>query len=275
MTRPVQTALRKGATGLVVIITNDYSSTPRIPGSEDLPELKGTLHDGHMLSSAFTGLGFAVCWQRNVSGHAMVAIITELKNLKFSDMKGYGSIIFVFAGHGCEGDYLWMQDRTKIQISNVVDPLLPKNAQQIASIKKAFLIDACRGKQTTETVVVPRSSSPPDTRGGSLMDVMKVCGDGNFLLAYSTLPMHKAYENPGSGGVWLSTVARLLSERRYLFSLECLLTEVNEEMMGKMQGQGSSSQQPEKLSRLNGHINLDPRCKFLPYIYIRVACCCG
>ena len=247
----------------MVIITNDYSSTPRIPGSEDLPELRGTVHDGHMLSSAFTSLGFAVCWQRNVSGHAMASIIAELRNLKFSDVKGYGSIIFVFTGHGCEGDYLWMQDGSKIQIRNVVDPLLPKNAQQIATIKKAFLIDACRGKQTTETVVC---SCPPDARGGSLMDVMEVCGDGNFLIAYSTLPIHKAYENPGSGGVWLSTVARLLSERRSLFSLECLLTEVNEEMMGEMQGQGSSSQQPEKLSRLNGHINLDPRCNFLPYI---------
>jgi hypothetical protein len=260
---PVQKAIseHEGATGLVVIITNDYFSTP------NLSELKGTEKDGHALSHAFGLLNFAVCWKTNVSGNALCQIIREMGSLKSHQVRGFQAIIFVFAGHGCEGDSLWMQDRTKLHIiHDVVDPLLPKNAKEIGNVKKAFLVDACRGEQPTQTTLVPRSNSvpgsggsdsrgSPDSRGGSLVDMTKVCGDGNFLIAYSTLPKHKAYENTGSGGVWLSTLAELLFQNKSLFSLEYLLTEVNEEMVNKMQG--SSFQQPEKLSRLNGHLSLE------------------
>lgn len=253
----------QGAIGLVVIITNDYS-TPRIPGTDHLCELKGTFQDGQALSGAFAALRFAVCWERNVSGPTLHMIISEIRTLKFSQVGEYRCIMFVFAGHGCKGDYLWMQDGTKLQIhSDVVTPLLPRSAKAIGGIKKAFLIDACRGEQETRTVLVPRSSSMPngasEARGGSLIDSMKVCEEGNFLIAYSTMPMHKAYEDTRTGGVWLSTLARLLNEKRGLVSLDYLLTEVNEEMERM---QETKPQQPEKFSRLNGHIKLDPNSNY-------------
>lgn len=260
---PVQRAIcaTQGAIGLVVIISNDYS-TPRSPGSEHLSELKGTLQDGKALSQAFAALRFAVCWERNVTGAMLCRIISEMRNLKFSLVKDYRCIMFIFAGHGCEGDYLWMQDGSKLQIYiDVVTPLLPKSAKVIGNIKKVFLIDACRGERETQTILVPRSSSLPtgasETRGGSLLESVKVCEEGNFLIAYSTMPMHKAYEDNRTGGVWLSTLARLLNERRSLFCLDYLLTEVNEEMMARMQD-STKCQQPEKYSTLNGHIILDP-----------------
>lgn len=254
MAGPVQRAVhgKRDAAGLVVIITNDYSSTPH------LRELKGTKHDGHSLQGVFTALGFTVCWERNVTGGSMHRIIKELRDLKFAEVKGYQCIVFVFAGHGCEGDYLCMQDGSKLQINgDIVDPLLPRNAQQIGSIKKAFLIDACRGTQETLTTLVPRSCSIPCARGGTLMDTLRVSTDGNFLLAYSTLPMHIAYESGVDGGAWLSTMVKLLSEKQsslLSLDLEYILTEVNKVMSEK---QGSSVQQPDRVVRLNGHINLD------------------
>jgi hypothetical protein len=190
-------------------------------------------------------------------------MVAEIRNLKFHQVKDFCGIIFVFAGHGGEGDYLWMQDGTKLQIiRDVIDPLLPKNAKEVGNIKKAFLIDACRGEQPTQTTVMLRSSYDPELRGleWSLVDAMKMHGGGNFLIAHSTLPMLKAYENTGSGGVWLSTLAELLSQKKYLFSLEYLLTAVNEEMVKKMQGssfQQPEFQQPEKWSRLDGHLSLE------------------
>lgn len=76
------------------------------------------------------------------------------------------------------------------------------------------------------------------------------------MLAYSNLPMHRAYENPHSGGVWLSTLARLLREKRHLSSVDNLLKVVNWELKRRMGD--SQFQQPEILSMLDQNICLDP-----------------
>ena len=245
------------AIGLAVIITNDYGTT------ESLAKLTGTQRDGQSLCEAFTRLKFDVLWKRNVNQFLLMQIIYGLSRLKYHKVKHYRCIILIFAGHGCEGDCLWTQDGKKVHItSQVVTPLLPKQAMEIGAIPKIFLIDACRGDKKTQTVVVPRSSSSPkpveevQPRGGSLCE-MRVPEEGNFMIAYSTLPQHKAYEDPEKGGVWLSTLAKLLTEGKSLNSLECLLTDVNEEIIGN---NPREFQQPEKFSRLNKIINLDPAC---------------
>lgn len=232
-----------GAIGLAVIITNDYGT------AKELITLTGTQQDGQALSEVFARLNFDVCWRRNAGKFLLMQIIREVSQLKYHAVQHYRCIIFIFAGHGCEGDCLWTQDERKVHILNeVVYPLLPKQAMEIGAIPKVFLIDACRGKKKTQTVVVPRSSSTDEEvqpRGGSLCE-MNVPAEGNFMIAYSTLPQHKAYEDGTKGGVWLFTLAKLLKEGKSLHSLECLLTDVNEEIMG---GKPCEFQQPEKWSR--------------------------
>ena len=245
------------AIGLVVIITNDYSTT------RDLTVLSGTHRDGQALSEAFSKLNFAVYWERNVTGFKLVSIIGDIAKLRHEWVKEYRCIIFVFAGHGKEGDNLCMQDGTRIQTNHeILLPLLPKNAKEIGSIKKAFLIDACRGEKITATELVPRGSSEPLSRGGSLVELRRVCSEGNYLIAHSTMPEHAAYET-GKGGVWLSTVASLLNRKgNHLRSLQVLLTEANNEITKNLQHNDSKFQQAEQLSRLNGVINLDPNSKY-------------
>lgn len=247
-----------GATGLAVIITNDYSS----PTPANLSRLMGTQQDGQSLTEAFTRLNFDVLWRRNTDRVVLMQIIRAVSQLKYCAVKHYHCIILIFAGHGCEGDCLWTQDGMKVHITQeVVAPLLPKKAMGIGAIPKVFLIDACRGEKKTQTVLVPRSTSTDEevqSRGGSLLQDMRVPEEGNFMIAYSTLPQHKAYEDPTKGGVWLSTLAKLLRERKSLNSLECLLTDVNEEIVGN---NPREFQQPEKLSRLNRKIDLDPKSR--------------
>ena len=240
------------AIGLAVIITNNYSTSPSL----GLAKLDGALLDGQALSAAFTGLKFAVCWVKNASRHSLGRIMFDLRNLKFSSVRNYRCIIFIFAGHGCEGDCLVMQDGSKLRVtSDIIDPLLPKNSKEIGSIEKLFLIDACRGQEKTQTSLAPRSVG---NRGGSLVAMQEVAQEGGFMLAYSTLPEHKSYEDPRNGGLWFSTLARLLSEKRHLCSVDNLLTQVNTEMKRRMCG--SQFQQPEKLSRLNKIVCLNPEC---------------
>ena len=155
---------------------------------------------------------------------------------------------------------LYMQDGTKVMVwETIVEPLLPKNAKNIATIPKAFLFDACRGLEITKTVLVPKSSKVKKTlpRGGDLIDMMKVPEDANFLLAYSTMPNHKAYERKDKGGIWFSTLVDLIQKRVRLYSLDDLLTEVNKSMAANMKGPGF--QQPEKFSRLHEVLCLDPQ----------------
>lgn len=249
-----------GANGLAVIITNDNYS--RSPPRLKLANLPGAARDGLALKQALSGLKFAVHLARNISTDALRGLVYGISCLRYHMVKDYCCIIFIFAGHGCEGDYLYMPDGGTVQVgTDIVNPLVPENSVDIGSIPKVFLIDACRGTEDTKVVFVPRGSlDSSEARGGSLIHRIKVAARGEYLLAYSTMPRHKAYEIPGEGGVWLSTLARLLNERQHLQSFESLLTKVNEELKEKLQG-AMNFQQPERYSRINGFISLDPNSR--------------
>ena len=248
-----------GATGLAVIITNDYADSPPEPKLSKLP---GTNKDGEALSRALTGLTFAVHWRKNVDEVDLKTIVNEISRLDYSTVKDYCCILFIFAGHGREGDSLFMRNGSTIHvIEDIINPLVPENAMDIGTIPKAFLIDACRGKEKTGTVLVPRGGADIESRGGDLIDRLKVAGKGGYLLAYSTLPSHKAYESKDEGGVWLSMIAKFLEERKHLESLETLLTKANEELGEWLQHGKHTFQQPERYSRINKIICLDPNGK--------------
>ena len=237
-----------GAIGLAVIVTNDYTDTTK------LDDLVGTLCDGKNLSEAFTKLRFAVHWERNVDQNELKKIIDEISSLEYQLVENYRCIIFIFAGHGCEGDNLFMQDGTTINIcKDIIDPLLSTKSNKV---QKIFLIDACRGRKDT---IVPRCNGPPEEL--MVASMKEIPNKGGFLVAYSTMPQHKAYEDKQKGGLWFSTFVKLLQVKKYLsLSIEDLLTEVNGEMEREMQRSGKF-QQPEKISRLSKIVYLDPNCK--------------
>jgi len=237
------------AIGLVVIVTNEYRQT------HELPPLPGTRKDGQALSEALLELKFVVHWERNVSSGRLGQVVHEVSRLTHATVKNYRCIFFIFSGHGKEGDSLVMEDNEVVNLyEDVINPLLPRSANEIGGVQKIFLIDACRGSQVTDTVLVPRG------QGGLLLDLQRIAADGGFLVAYSTLPLHMAYENPSKGGLWLSTIAELLKikDKECLCSVETLLTEANRRLTERLQGQPYNFQQPDRQSRLNKVISLDP-----------------
>lgn len=258
---PVTRCIRSapGAIGLVVIVTNDYSTAAK------LTELPGASQDGHTLCRAFAGLNFAVCRQENVNGHNLGDIIHEISRLSYDLVKSYHCIIFIFAGHGRVGDHLVMQDSTPVSMhQSIIEPLLAKNATEIGGIPKIFLIDACRGEATTKMALVPRSCDQEvKPRGGSLIDMGKVPEEGNFLLAYSTMPKHKAYESCTMGGVWFTALSEVIAERENGLNIQVVLTKANELISKNYQNNTFlKPQQPECLSRLNKVVYLDPNRKY-------------
>jgi len=261
-TRPLSDLVcEKEFSGLAVIVTNDYSST----GGYD--PLHGTARDGEKLRAAFERFNFFVYNPTNVNLDSLQLIIREMASLDFSLVKNYICIAFVFSGHGIDSDRLVLQDAELVSITEIVNKLLPGSSKALATIPKVFLIDCCRGSEDTGIVVVPRGNrkSPPGqltARGGRLLDQMTVPAEGNFLMAYSTMPNHKAFEDKESGGRWFSILAEHMQQLDVEKSLEDILTEVNESMMDMLQDDKDVNhyQQPEKHSRLNKKIVFNPKC---------------
>lgn len=251
---------KKDFAGLAVLITNNYLT------AEKLETLPGAERDGQKLSKAFERFNFAVHWVKNVTSPELHEIIREMKSLKYNKVKDYSCILFVFAGHGCETDELYMQDGMKVNpMEEVIGPLLPGECKELGDIPKVFLIDACRGSMKTNNALIPRGSSGQEEavvdRGGKVMDMSVTPAEGNFLLARSTMPMHKAYEDKKDGGMWFSVLADYLSELEKKTSIDDILTKVNEKLLEMLQDRTEYTQQPEKLSRLNRLAMLEP-CKY-------------
>ena len=257
---PVAEAIRTNpsASGLAVIISNDYGTTP------GLQVLSGTTEDGKRMTSAFKFLKFATLWRQNATGHELMQLLSELSCYR-NYPQSYKCIALVFSGHGLDANHLYMQDGSLIKVNNVVEALLPKQAPQIGSIPKLFFIDACRGKRvlSNEAVVVPRHSGITEKvqeilQRGASDETLHVPPKGNFLVAYSTMPDYQSYEVKGKGGVWMTSLAERLCTSSD--SVQDILSEVNKDLMRKFQEPETRPfmTQPEYISRLHGKLCLWP-----------------
>ena len=246
------------ASGLVVIISNAYGTTP------GLQVLNGTTEDGKLMTAAFKFLKFATLWRQNTTGHELMQLLSELSRYR-NYPQSYKCIAFVFSGHGLDANHLYMQDGSLITVNDIVEALLPKRAPQIGSIPKLFFIDACRGKRalSNEAVVVPRHGGSTEKvqeilQRGASDETLHVPPKGNFLVAYSTMPDYQSYEVKGKGGVWMTSLAERLCTSSD--SVQDILSEVNKDLMRKFQEPETRPfmTQPEYISRLHGKLCLWP-----------------
>ena len=265
----VESTLRQqpSAFGFALIISNDYV------GISSLPPLWGTEKDAEAMRDAFAHLNIVVLWKKNLSLEAMLQSVRETTECRKNPEKCV-CIAFVFSGHGYDSRQLYTQDEKKVDIERIITEFYPKNAAHIGNVPKLFFIDVCRGSQEVEPVAVPKGAGQgvPETqkmpaaaepaalaldRGATVSLSQLVPGEGNYLIAYSTMPDYKAYEMTGRGGIWMTTVARKLRSSRA--SIDDVLTEVNQEMLKKFQeGKWDRMQQPEKVSTLNRKVFLHP-----------------
>ena len=239
--------------GLAVIITNDYASS-------SLKTLIGTRKDGDRMQLAFNTLNIATYWKQNVACEALRKILREVAQLTPS--KTYGSVSFVFAGHGANTGEVYMQDGGKMYIQEIIDSLLPTQAPNIGSIPKLFFIDACRGSNPIKPVMVPRSGHQVERdvqyRGATDMKMVLVPPNGNILVAYSTITNFRSFEGDKEGGVWMKALAEKLTSSKE--SIEVVLTEVREYLHATYQDPQwrDYMQMPETINTLLRKVYLNP-----------------
>ena len=264
------------ARGLAIIITNDYHDCTSLRLKRrglKLSPLPGTFIDGENMKDTFLDLHFVVHWERNINRLQFTKLIHEACNFQDYCSKKYECIVFVFSGHGNSRGFVYLQDGSEVSIGeDIIKPFLPKASPNMGKYPKLFFFDACRGEQESESVMVPRSgptsgghdnSSTFERRGGSVIERIRVPEEGGFLVAYSTMSNHIAWESKKPGGTWMQKLAEGIRTNT-TSSIDDVLTKVNSDLI---KDPTRSVQQPEKLSRLNDVVYLHPQGESSNTIY--------
>lgn len=229
------------ANGLAVILTNSYEGCSR------LETLSGTKADGERMRGSFQLLNFSTHHEHNLPKAATMQLLYNVANCK-EFPPTYRRVVFVFSGHGGADHKLYTSDGETVKVSDILSAFFPERAPLNGNMAKLFFIDACRGKQANSGVIVARS--------GREIETLTIPKQGNFLVAYSTIPDHLSYEERSKGGIWISALAEKLCKRNA--SVHDVLSEVNRELVNKYQKASYAGfvQQPEFISRLNEPVNL-------------------
>ena len=251
--------------GLAIIITNNYE------GAAALQTLAGTRKDGSRMKRVFDELQIATLWRENVTGAELRQMLREIATL--TRPRTYESISFVFSGHGGERDILRLQDGSKVDLQEIVNAFLPGQAPNVGNIPKLFFIDACRGSDTIQPVVVPRTGGKvqvdrPQQIGttrdrGATDRTVSVPPEGNMLIAYSNISKNRVLEGK-DGGVWMKALAKRLAESKE--SIENVLTQVRQDLQHTYQDPNWQDlmQLPETISRLLTQVYLHPEAVLPP-----------
>ena len=231
--------------GLAVIVTNEYEEVPR-------GHLPGMKKDGRAMENAFGSLGFATLWKPNISSEEMKVLMKSVvKYFQDNPPPTHYVVAFVFSGHGDEGDLLFGEDNRQIHLDReIVRPLAEEH--ELGIIPKLFFIDACRGENELKPVVKLKRKSAREL----------ITAEGNYYLAYSTIPKYVAYtkEDPNSGSAWMQILAKNLQERSE--SVSDIVETTNDELwkMYETHPEIRNWQQPESVSRLHcGPVRLRPK----------------
>ena len=193
--------------GVAFIVSNNYDCTVK------LDTLKGAHKDAEKMVEVFKRLGYEVVERKNLMRGEFIKFVNEAAALPYTP--SYRRLVFTFSGHGVMGETLYdqygrprgnasgklcSQDGYEIEIEGIIDQFKPDKHPALGRMARLFFFDVCRGDK--EDKGVPLQPRGIIGKGGRFLVPERVAKDGNILVAYSTLPDHKAYEL-GSGSLWI------------------------------------------------------------------------
>ena len=218
--------------------------------------------DGNSLLKTLVNSDFIVVWLHNIKRQAIYNVIYEIKCLVDDTItqryvQKYECIFIAFSGHGLNNKYIVMRDgRSNADVhKDILTPLLPGSIPKFGNVSKVLLIDACRG--SFETLGAYTKASSMEAMSKDVITKDAIPADGNFLLAYATLPEHYSYIYK-SGSMWIQEFAKLASYSTD--SIVSVLTEVNEKLLDRANAfPGFALQQPEMIGRLSRNVYIRHR----------------
>ena len=165
--------------------------------SSHLPTLSGARVDGRKMCETMELLNFETHWERNATATVTRRLVRETARCQY--LSNYKRLVFIFSGHGTTKHCLYTQDGKQVNFHDIMKQFYPGQSPHLGAIPKLFFIDACRGSLQTQAVLV--------TKGGHDVS-LKVPEQSNFLVAYSTMPDHRAHESKETGGSYLDEHSR-------------------------------------------------------------------
>ena len=244
--------------GKAFIVSNDYDC------AVNFDKLKGTHKDAERMAHAFTHLGYDVVPRRNLMYDELTSFISEAASFPYAP--SHERLVFIFSGHGVSGDKLFdeygrprgntggkicSQEGGTIEIEKIIDQFKPDKHQVLGRMARLFFIDACRGSEEDIGVTLPFRTRGMSERGGKFLIPDRVPKQGNILVAYSTLPNHKAYEK-SDGGLWMTLLTEAIVTQND--DIAAVLTEVRGRLMKQCQSY-PAFQTPQCINQLTERIN--------------------
>lgn len=222
----------------------------------DHPPLKGVQADLHNLMKTFKLLKFMIlCLDDPTTEHIknVIACTSDLKRNGIKLPDSWRRIVVTFSSHGDE-KFLYARNSYIDLKEDIIIPLMPENAKELAEIPKLFFIDACRGPDVDEGVDISNlfHRQGPVARGSE-----RVPSRGNIFIAYSTLLGMRSFEWPVKGGYWvLMLCEELVNEENIHITIPDVMTRVNRKLIDFSNIHDIPLQQPEFKSTLSDDIKL-------------------
>ena len=218
--------------------------------------LEGVEKDLKALLMTFERLMFTTLCLNDPPANLIKAVVNCVSKLDKTGLKlpeMWNTIVFAFSGHGQANCLFTIDSHVDLQ-EDIVDPLLPENAQGVARLPKLFFIDACRGPNFDPGIKITWDHSERvATRGGS----PRVSSRGGYLIAFSTLKGMQALEYTEFGGFWMQFLAQELVDGSNVDkTIYDILTNVNGKMEDLCIQFEWPMQQPVIDSALNKSIKL-------------------
>ncbi|KAM4677264.1 caspase-7-like [Discoglossus pictus] len=211
---------------VLIIAISEFRTRPGGSGKA-LDNRRGVRRDTQRLFKVLSNLGYKVTFHLDVSARE----IRELYR-KESEMSQGECFISILSSHGEEG-LIYDFYGEPILLTDIYDILSPRNCPALAGIPKLFFIQACRGTQLDEGVMVETDSGPCHT--DSLSHMLSIPRDTVVMFASSE--GYAAFQNP-KGSIFLQTLCDLIEGEERDLSLNQLLTRLGGLVAYQFQSKG-------------------------------------
>ena len=224
--------------------------------------LEGVEGDLYLLKNTFSKLGFDTVNLLDPTREEIIKVV-DLIARKFpvpmqnnTMHPSYRHIVVTFSGHGdlCQ---VFSKNSSLNLKEEIVNPLV--NTDPVVS--KLFFVDACRGDKIDPGIGYNIRDFIDGGSPGRIVargaNEIRLPSRGNYLLAFSTLPGMKSFEDNECGSFWMQLLCRALLENDGKSSILDLLTVVNQKLILKFNEMISTLQQPIFMSCLNDVIRFE------------------
>ncbi|NWV48918.1 CASPA protein, partial [Daphoenositta chrysoptera] len=222
--------------GFCLIINNvNFKSSQRM----------GSFKDAEQLERVFTWLGLDVRTYTDLTSRDIGRLMQTWQHLQ--DHKDRNCFICCILSHG-ESGAIYGTDEKLVLTHTLMSHFTAKQCPQLAAKPKLFFIQACQGNKIQRPVYVDTDAQTPDLsslqESSSLFE--SIPEEADFLLSMATVDGYVSFRHIKEGSWYIQALCsklQLLVPRGE--DILSILTQVNEDVAGRVSPSGTKKQMPQ------------------------------